>query len=221
MSSGTPVQDDDAIGKIFASDQRAAVIVIDMQNDFCAPGGTYAQSGLDITPLREIVGPIARVVRAARQTDMPVLYLQQTTLPGGRSDSPAWSLFKTRGGRRGDYTLADTWGQQIVEELAPGPEDLVIQKFRSSGFAGTPFEVFLGARGIRTLIVGGCETDGCVASTVRDAQVRDYVVVLVEDCLASVDRELHRCALTVLRSRFPAVTSKQLLSYWERRAVGA
>lgn len=218
---GTPAQNDDAVDKIFAGDQRAAVIVIDMQNDFCAPGGTYAQSGRDITALREIIGPIAGVVRAARQTGMPVIYLQQTTLPGGRSDSPTWRQFKSRGGRRGDYTLAGTWGQQIVEELTPEPEDLVIQKFRSSGFVGTPLEVLLGAGGVRTLIVGGCETDGCVASTVRDAQVRDYVVVLVEDCLASVDRELHRCALTVLRSRFPAVTSKQLLSYWERRAVGA
>jgi nicotinamidase-related amidase len=112
------------------------------------------------------------------------------------------------------YTIEGTPGQEIIAELTPEPGDLIVRKYRSSGFWGTNLDLLLRSNGIESVIVTGCTTEGCVESTARDALFNDYYVVLPEDCLASDDRRQHEASLFLMRHRFDVVSSDDILSCW-------
>ncbi len=176
---------------------RTAVIVVDMQNDFGSEGGMFALAGIDISGIKGVVAPTARVVGAARRAGMPVVYLKMgfhaDLSNAGGPESP--NFVRHQHMRVGDATTApdgspsrilirDTWNTEIVPELAPEPGDLVVWKHRYSGFFETELDGVLRGHSVRTLIVTGCTTSICVESTVRDAFFRDYQCLLLEDCMA-------------------------------------
>jgi nicotinamidase-related amidase len=200
---------------------HAALLVVDMQRDFCTPGGAFDKLGVDISMYPVMVPRLARLIDGARAAGVPVFYIQMTVLPGRISDSPAQIRFNLRLhlGSDGvveplDYTPDGSEGQQIIPELAPRDGDVVVKKYRSSAFWGTNLDMLLRANGIKTCVVSGCTTEGCVESTARDAMFGDYYVVIPEDCVASDDRAQHDASLLLMRHRFDLATSDAILGVW-------
>jgi nicotinamidase-related amidase len=200
---------------------HTALLVVDMQRDFCTPGGAFDKLGVDISMYPPMVPRLARLIDGARAAGVPVLYIQMTVLPGRISDSPAQIRFNLRLhlGSDGvveplDYTPDGSEGQEIIPELAPRDGDVVVKKYRSSAFWGTNLDLLLRANGIKTCVVSGCTTEGCVESTARDAMFGDYYVVIPEDCVASDDRAQHDASLLLMRHRFDLAPSDAILGVW-------
>ena len=159
----------------------AAVVVVDMQNDFCSPLGMVGRRGVDLAPIQALVKPIRRVLSVAKRR-CPVVYLKMGYHPDlsdtGGPDAPNWFKVHAPAGVGQTIVLADgttsrilirdTWNTEIIDELAPEPGDLAMYKHRFSGFYETDLDQTLRALGVRTLIFTGCTTSVCVESTVRD-----------------------------------------------------
>jgi ureidoacrylate peracid hydrolase len=176
---------------------QSAVIVVDMQNDFGSEGGMFALAGIDISGIRSAIAPTARVLAAAREAGMTVVYLKMGLRPdlsdAGLPDAPNW--VKHRPLRAGEVVTApdgsasrilirDTWNTDIVADLKPEPGDIVLYKHRFSGFYETDLDTVLRSRSIKNLVFTGCTTSVCVESTIRDAMFRDYTCLLLTDCTA-------------------------------------
>ncbi len=192
--------------------QHTALIAIDVQNDFCHPDGKFAQAGKAVAHMAPAVERMLHLVHAAQARGIPVIFLRQVTLPGGKSDSPAWLRFKTRDGKAPDYALPGTFGWQFVDGLAPTDNDYVIEKFRPDGFRATYLDHALRARGIETVILLGTTTEGCVESTVRAASYHDYYVVVAADAVASPNIKLHENSLEFFQARYPIHTSDDIIA---------
>lgn len=200
---------------------RAALVIIDMQRDFVEPGFAFDRLGVDLSMYPLVRAGIATLLAAARSAGVLVVHVQMTSLPGGRSESPAQLRFNLRLQRQGDITGArfrfteqgDT-GHEFVSELAPRPGELVVPKWRSSGFWGTNLDLLLRSNGIETVVVTGCTTEGCVESTARDALFNDYYVVIVEDGVGSDDRAQHDASMLLMRHRFDLAASAGVEAVW-------
>jgi ureidoacrylate peracid hydrolase len=177
--------------------EHAALLVVDMQNDFGADGGMFARAGLPIDGIKAVVTPIARVLDEARKLGMTVVYLKMQFEPdlsnAGGSGAPNLVRHQHFGlgesiaapdGTAGRILIRNTWNTDIVQELAPRPDDVIVGKHRFSGFYDTELDAILRQRGVDTLIVTGCTTSICVESTIRDAFYRDYRCLLLADCTA-------------------------------------
>jgi nicotinamidase-related amidase len=124
-------------------------------------------------------------------------------------------MFVKRGYREDELsTIEGSWGWQVMEALAPLPHEIVIDKRRPSGFHSTDLDAVLRKRAITSLIFMGVSTHGCVEATARDAELRDYYVTVVEDCVGAYDDTLHQAALVVMRSRYEVIDSARLLHAW-------
>ena len=176
---------------------RTAVIVVDMQNDFGTKGGMFDLAGIDISGIRKAIAPTARVLTSARQSGVKIVYLKMAFRPDlsdlGAPDSPnrlRHQLFgvgksnRAPDGRDSRILIRDTWDTDILDELKPQADDVLIYKHRFSGFYQTDLDATLGKLGIKHLIITGCTTSVCVEATVRDAMFRDYSCVLLEDCMS-------------------------------------
>ena len=176
---------------------HAAVIVVDMQNDFGSAGGMFDRAGIDISGIQCAVAPTSRVIDAARGAGMSIVYLKMAYRPDlsdlGRSDSVNRARHLQLGvgqaviapdGSPSRILIRDTWNSEILDELKPQTDDIVLYKTRFSGFYETDLDDRLRGRGVTHLIVTGCTTSICVESTVRDAMFRDYLCVLLSDCMS-------------------------------------
>jgi ureidoacrylate peracid hydrolase len=192
--------------------KHTALIVVDMQNDMCASNGWMARNGRDIAPIGDMTPRLLRLLEAARQANLKVVFAQQTTLRDNTSDSPAWLYFKTRDGRqRTDYTLDGTWGQGILEAFAPRESEDLVRKFRPSAFHATDLNAILRTAGVESVVVAGVITQGCVLATLLDASFHDYYTVLAEDCVQSYDQAQHENALSFARSRYDVVSGQSII----------
>jgi nicotinamidase-related amidase len=200
---------------------HSALLVVDMQRDFCEAGGAFDELGVDISMYPPLIPRIARVIAGARAAGVHVIFIQMTVLPGRLSESPAQIRFNLRLHltSHGEveplrYAADGSVGQEILPELAPCEGDLVVKKYRSSGFWGTNLDMLLRSNGIESVVVTGCTTEGCVESTARDALFNDYYVVIVEDCVASDDPAQHEASLLLMRHRFDMASSQEVLRVW-------
>ncbi len=206
-----------------------AVIVVDMQNDFAAPGGMFDRAGIPIDGIQAIVGPIGRTLDAARAAGMRIVFLKMQFAadlsdagpPEGpnrlkhaplRIGQPADAPDGTPGG----ILVEDTWNTQIVPDLTPRTEDLVVSKRRYSGFFETDLDRRLRDGQIETLIFTGATTSVCVESTLRDAFFRDYRCLLLSDCTAEPiggqsSPSNHDASLLVIELLFGWVTDSAAL----------
>ena len=207
---------------------HTALVVVDMQRDFCVPGGAFDRLGVDISMYPPLIPQLARLLDGARAAQVQVIYVQMTVLPGRASESPAQIRFNLRlhlashgEGEPLQYALDGSDGQQIIDELPPQPGDLLVKKYRSSGFWGTNLDLLLQSNGIRSIVMAGCTTEGCVESTARDALFNDYYVVIAEDGVASDDREQHDASLFLMRHRFDIATTEDILAVWAAAATAA
>ena len=181
-----------------------AVIVVDMQNAFASQGGMFDIAGLDISGAAPAVAATGRLIAAAREVGMPVIYLQMGFAPdlsdAGGPDSPVYhkelALLKMRErpALKGKLLIRGTWDWEIVEALAPRPGDLVIPKTRYDGFTRTDLKARLDERGIRTLLFTGIATNICVESTARHAFFEEFWPVLVEDAVNHAGPDFNRQA---------------------------
>jgi ureidoacrylate peracid hydrolase len=185
--------------------RQPALIVIDMQNGFCSPEGFMAKIGLDYAPSAEVIGPIRRLLGAARRAGIPRFFTRYSLNP---DYSDAGLLLEVFPGIRGTGGMVrDSWDAALVEELTPEDDEVVIDKTRYTAFYGTDLEERLRALDVDTLIVCGVTTNVCVESTVRDAFFRDIRVVVPEDGTAAVTPELHEGALDDFRYGFGQVVT--------------
>jgi ureidoacrylate peracid hydrolase len=176
---------------------RSAVVVVDMENDFVAKGGMFDRAGADVSGAQKAIAPTANVLAAARQAGIKIVYLKMGYRPDLSDLGAPDSVNRTRhlkfgvgqtirapDGRESRVLIRDTWDTDIVPELKPQPNDIVLYKTRFSGFYQTDLDATLKKLGIKYLIVTGVTTSICVESTVRDAMFRDYLCVMLRDCMS-------------------------------------
>lgn len=174
--------------------QRSAIVVVDMQNAYAKKGGMLdLGTGIDEARIGPVISANKRLLSAARAAGVKVVYLQFGYKPdlsdAGGPESPnirkqmAFRMIKERPDDRDKLIVEGTWGWQIIEDLKPEPGDLVVQKSRYSGFAGTTLENQLHGMNIRHLIFTGVATNVCVESTAREAYFREFWPILVEDAM--------------------------------------
>lgn len=176
---------------------KTAVIVVDMQNDFGSKGGMFDRAGIDISGIQKAVAPTAKVLAAARRAGVKIIYLKMGYRPDLSDLGAPGSVNRARhlrlnvgqtvkapDGSESRILVRDTWNTDIVKELKPEAGDDVIYKTRFSGFYETDLHARLKKLGITHLIFTGCTTSICVDSTVRDAMFRDYLPILLADCMS-------------------------------------
>lgn len=204
----------------------AALIVIDMQRDFCAPGGYADQAGLDISLLRAPIPAIQVLLAAARARGVLVLHTREGHRPD-LSDLPEPKRRRAENagapigsqGPLGRLLVRGEYGHDLIDELQPLPGEPVIDKPGYSAFAATDLELLLRNRGITELIITGVTTEVCVHSTLRSAVDLGYACTLVSDACASAYPELHTAALAMVDVEgglFGRVCdSQRLLAEWK------
>lgn len=201
-----------------ADPRTAALIIVDLQNDFCTANGLWHQRGHSLEGITSVVANTADLVAHARHAGVKIIYVQMVMLPNGASLSPAYLRFiATKTGLGPDQMGCElgSWGAEIVAALAPKAGDIVVQKWRSSGFVGTNLELILRGAGVESVIVCGAATYACVESTIRDAFNKDFYVVEVEDCVGGFDQELHDASLQIMRSRIDVIPRQVLIDIWQ------
>jgi nicotinamidase-related amidase len=171
---------------------RSALIVIDMQNDFCHPDGWLAHIGVDVTPARKPIKPLARLLPAWRNAGMPVIWVNWGNRPDLLNLSPSLlHVYKPTGKgvglgdplpkNKARVLQKESWAAAVVEELAIDKRDIRIDKFRMSGFWDTPLDSILRNLRVDTLFFGGVNADQCVLCTLQDANFLGYDCVMLED----------------------------------------
>ena len=185
--------------------RRTACIVIDMQNDFCAPGGWLAHIGVDIAPARRPIAPLQRLLPRLRKAGVPVIWLNWGNRPDRLNLSPSLLHVYNPTGRGvglGDKLPGNgapvlekgSWAADIVDELAPAPGDIRVDKYRMSGFWDTPLDSILRNLAVTTVLFGGVNLDQCVMCTLQDANFLGYDCVLVDECAATTSPDFCRAA---------------------------
>jgi nicotinamidase-related amidase len=186
--------------------ENTALIAIDMQVDFCAPGGWIDQRGIDLVNTRRPIKPMQRLFDRLRAAGYPIVHTREGHRPD-LSDLPANKQWRSRraGAGIGDpgpcgrpLTRGEP-GWQIIPELAPLPGETVVDKPGKGAFYATDLDQILRTRGIRNLIVTGVTTDCCVQSTMRDANDRGYECLLLEDCCAATEIANHEAQVEMFK----------------------
>ncbi|MFQ6011252.1 MAG: cysteine hydrolase family protein [Nitrososphaerales archaeon] len=193
--------------------EHSAVIVVDMQNDFCSDKGAHAKMGMPRNLVKDMAPRLGRFLSAARKSGITIIHTQN--IHSEWTLSSAWRRSRNRGI---DVTIQGTWGAEWFEEqeeLTPRKNEYVVQKHRYSAFIGTDLEMILKAKGIRTLIMTGTGTNACVESTARHGSMLDFHIVFLADCTATVSQQAHEGTLRNIESLFGTVAnSDQLMKSW-------
>ena len=190
------------------SNEKTALLIVDLQNDFLHPQGAYGRAGkacAEIAALPERVLEVANVLRA---TGGWVVSTQFTLVPGKQGEpfiSPHLKQLRPFLGR-GDFSPGE-WGHSLVDVLQPA--DITVEKVAYSAFYMTRMEWVLRKAGIDTLLIGGIVSNGGVASTVRDAHVRDFNVVVLEDGCAAFKSDVHNSAMADLATIARTMSCRQ------------
>ena len=196
---------------VIAAPRRSALVVIDMQNDFCEPA--------DFPDSVPMLPRLERLIAEARRSGVRVIFTRVTH--DETTDSAVWLTRRAPG--RKDIVRAGTPGADYHPGFQPQPGDLDIEKHRYSAFIGTPLEMNLRALNVETLLMTGIATNVCVESTLRDAFQRDFHVVLVDDCCAAASSALHQGTVENVRRQFGGLiaSSGDLIESWTASTVRA
>ena len=179
----------------------SAVLVIDVQNDYCHPDGVFARAGLKVSDLNGLIERTNKLVRAARNAGRPVIWVRMEWV-----DLEDVGLLAERSPfLREEGLRVGSWGAQAVDGLDIAPDDVVVTKKRFSSFHETDLDQVLAAATVDTLVIAGVRTDFCVESTVRDAFFRDLEVVVARDAVAGFFPDLHEASLRVMGTVFAGI----------------
>lgn len=181
---------------------ETALVVIDFQRDFCSAEGYFARIGEDVAPLAAAIPNAARCLAAARGAGMRVFHTRQGYRPD-LADMPRWRRIRAerygsvigQPGPLGRVLIRGEPGFEIVPELAPLPDEPVVDKTANGAFTATDLDRVLRSAGVRALAFAGITLDVCVHTTLREANDRGYQCLLVEDACGAFDRGLHDWAV--------------------------
>jgi ureidoacrylate peracid hydrolase len=191
------------------SQDDTALVVIDMQNAFCHPDGSFAKMtagrGLSIQMCQQAIPGCQRLAEAARLAGVPVIFTRYVYHPNYVDGGVLLAKYPQM--REAGSLAAGSWDADIIAELAPAPGDVVIDKSRYSAFYGTRLQPVLDGLRARTLVVCGVTTNICVETTVRDAAQRDYRVFVAADATGELTRDRHDNALAIIDYGFGSVVT--------------
>ena len=193
---------------------RTALLIVDLQNDFLHPEGAYGRAGQSAGAIAALPARIAPLAEAIRGRGGWVVSAQFTLVPGKGGEpfiSPHLKTLRPFLGK-GDFAPG-SWGNSMVRELQPA--DITVEKVAYSAFYMSRLEFVLRKAGIETLIVGGIVTNGGIASTVRDAQVRDFATIVLSDGCAAFKRQVHETAIADLATVSTVLTCVEALAWIE------
>jgi ureidoacrylate peracid hydrolase len=196
--------------------KETALIVVDMQNDFCSPNGLYDRLGKDIEPYRKIIPNVKRLIEVCRKKGITIFFTRATREPSGIDSLhtrhkllPETRKFTAEK----DLCVEGTWGSEIIPELNPKPDDYIIRKRRDSAFQDTPLRLLLTSLDKNILVFSGIDTQICVESTVRDGFNQDFDIIVISDCTASINENFYASSLAEIGSTFGLVlTLKEFIN---------
>jgi ureidoacrylate peracid hydrolase len=192
---------------------RSALIIVDMQNDFLHPDGSFAhiaqqhpEAMIDLPFLVGTVPIVRRLADAFRAAGRPVVYVAHVLKPD-YSDAafPYWRLGLDPGTGNRTHCVEGTWGAEIIDELMPREGEHIVAKKGFGGFANTPLDTILRNLGVTTCVVTGVTTCVCVSNTVRGGVEHNYRMILVSDAVAEVSRDTHDSELKTMSRVFADV----------------
>lgn len=176
--------------------RRTAILIIDMQNDFCEKGGWVDHLGFDYSPDRAPIEPLQKLLLALREAKVPIIWVNWGNRPDLMNMPPnQLHLYKPSGvgiglgeplpGSGAAVLQKDSWAAAVVHGLDKKPGDISVDKYRMSGFWDTPLDSILRNLGVKTVLFTGVNTDQCVLCSLQDANFLGYGCVLIEDCCAT------------------------------------
>lgn len=194
------------MGQFELNPASTGLLIIDMQNGFLSPDGTLGQEGDNVEGAHRIIPNVMRLIQECRKRKIHDFWSIQEHFLEDRTRESHKVIPHTKK-RKVPPCLQGTWDAEIIDELKPfiRQDSSLIRKQKFSCFYQTNFEVLLRIKGIDTLIITGVTTPACVETTVREGYMRDYDLLIVEDCIGHYDDEVHRASLKVM-GRFMGMT---------------
>jgi ureidoacrylate peracid hydrolase len=178
--------------------EETALIVVDPQNAFCDPKGNLGQSGVDVDDLVALVPQITTLVNMCRTAGIRDIWTRHYNLLEDRArDAHRIKPHTLR--RKTISCLPQSWDSEFVDDLKAliTPETMVLEKYRWSVFYGTQLDPLLRSFGTKLIVFCGSTTNSCIETSIRDAYMRDYDVVIVRECVAGVRSDWHAAALEI------------------------
>ena len=200
----------------FLAPDRCALLVIDMQNENLKDDGGYARHGTQVGGMAGVTAAIRDLLAAARATGVPVFYtefIHRSRHGVNLNDGP--SLYVHRDADFVSEVREGTWQAQTIDDLAPQPGDMVLTKTRASAFHGTPLAAQLLNRGIRSVVLTGMITQGCVLHTHADALMKGFYPVVAGDGVGAYEQEWHELAMRWMARKSPVYTVSEIRAEWD------